>query len=277
MYINARSLVKKIDLLETYVKENKIDIVFVTETWFNEDILDGEVHIDGFQCFRGDRKHKIGGGVAIYIHDNIKATKIDNYGTFTEQLWCKVYEDEEIKVGVIYKWPSISKDDESKLFASMKEIPINSRTIVTGDFNYPGINWDLLTATSPNAEHFMNIIQDKFLHQHVKKPTRKETLDLILSSDEEMVENLEVLEHFGNSDHNCICWKTIIRRGQENKCGQTYMDWNKANWESMEKELKGRQWEQELDGKTVEEMWKMLKHIYEKTSRNVCTKERTKI
>ena len=33
-------------------------------------------------------------------------------------------------------------------------------------------------------------------------------LDLILSSEENMVEDLFVLEHLANSDHNVITWKT---------------------------------------------------------------------
>jgi hypothetical protein len=34
-------------------------------------------------------------------------------------------------------------------------------------------------------------------------------LDLVLSSNDGMVENLEVKEHLGNSDHNTICWNLI--------------------------------------------------------------------
>jgi hypothetical protein len=44
---------------------------------------------------------------------------------------------------------------------------------------------------------------DSFLLQHVQEPTRENNvLDLVLSSTEGVVDNLEVKEHLGNSDHN---------------------------------------------------------------------------
>ena len=77
------------------------------------------------------------------------------------------------------------------------------------------------------------------------------TLDLILTSEEEMVENIQIQEHFGNSDHNCITWETIIRRGQEVTTGHTSRDWKRADWETMKAELQNINWEQKLEGRTA--------------------------
>jgi hypothetical protein len=51
---------------------------------------------------------------------------------------------------------------------------------------------------------------ENFLIQHVQASTRENNvLDLVLSSNEGMVNNLEVKEHLGNIDHNTICWDLI--------------------------------------------------------------------
>ena len=46
-WMNARSLVRQIDELEVFLSVNKIDVAAVTETWFNDDIEEELISIDG--------------------------------------------------------------------------------------------------------------------------------------------------------------------------------------------------------------------------------------
>jgi hypothetical protein len=49
-----------------------------------------------------------------------------------------------------------------------------------------------------------------FLIQHVREPTRENNvLDLVLSSNDRMVNTVDVKEHPDNSDHNTVCWDLI--------------------------------------------------------------------
>ena len=67
------------------------------------------------------------------------------------------------------------------------------------------------------------LTQDCFLIQHVLKPTRYDNiLDLVLSSEENMVEDLLVLEHLANSDHNIITWKTTCETVINKNCRKTF-------------------------------------------------------
>ena len=76
--------------------------------------------------------------------------------------------------------------------------------LIIGDFNFPGIDWVTLEADVTGSK-FLDLTQDCFLTQHVLKPTRYDNLlDLVLSSEENMVEKLFVLEHSANTDHNII-------------------------------------------------------------------------
>ena len=73
------------------------------------------------------------------------------------------------------------------------------------DFNYSHIDWSTLEGNSHKDSAFVDCIMDSLLTQHVKEPTRdKNILDLVLTSDPGMVEELQVIEHLGSSDHNSL-------------------------------------------------------------------------
>ena len=67
-------------------------------------------------------------------------------------------------------------------------------------------------------------IQESFLTQHVLEPTRGENvLDIVLSSQIELVDNIKIHEPLGNSDHNQIHFDINVKSESKNKkrIGQT--------------------------------------------------------
>ena len=57
---------------------------------------------------------------------------------------------------------------------------------------------------------FFKCINDNFLIEHVDEPTRqKNILDIVFTSEENMIENLSVGEHFGTSDHQIVRWNML--------------------------------------------------------------------
>jgi endonuclease/exonuclease/phosphatase family metal-dependent hydrolase len=64
--------------------------------------------------------------------------------------------------------------------------------VVMGDFNYGDINWEKMETKGDGSE-FIDLVQDCSLTQHVKEATRADRiLDLILSNDPEMVEDVQL-------------------------------------------------------------------------------------
>ena len=53
---------EKVELLKEYVKEDKIMLMNLTETWLDNTIKD-VVEIEGYNIFRGDRKNREGEGL----------------------------------------------------------------------------------------------------------------------------------------------------------------------------------------------------------------------
>ena len=86
----------------------------------------------------------------------------------------------------------------------------HGQVLVVGDFNYPSINWNTLECAAAD-EPFVDLIQDNFLTQHVHESTRgKNILDLVLSTEKNMVEDLQIIEHLSTGDHNMVEFNIVV-------------------------------------------------------------------
>jgi len=78
------------------------------------------------------------------------------------------------------------------------EIIINC--VILGDFNFRELVWNRLE-TLTDSHPFVKCVNDNFMHQLVDEPSRGNNfLDLIFSSDDNIIENISVGEPFGTSD-----------------------------------------------------------------------------
>lgn len=93
--------------------------------------------IDGFKLFRNDRFRRIGGGVALYVRDSIKVSKIVSCSknTVIEFLILELLiSNTKYLVGVIYN-PNVG-NDLTELEEKLSELVcLYDDVIVTGDFN----------------------------------------------------------------------------------------------------------------------------------------------
>ena len=130
-----------------------------------------------------------------------------------------------------------------------------------GDFNHGHIQWKSLESTGGEDQRFIILIQDSFLTQHVLEPTRGENvLDIVLSSQKELVDNVKIHEPLGNSDHNQIHFDINVK--SESK--KTYRrNFHKGNFKDMRKYLAKLDWNNMLMNKTAIECWNILKYEIE--------------
>ena len=97
------------------------DVVGITETWENGNVGDAEITVDGFNIFRLDRKGTRGGGLALYIRDDLEATLNETLmnAEFKESIWCNVsLQCGNLLVGLCYRSPSsndVNNDNLLKL------------------------------------------------------------------------------------------------------------------------------------------------------------------
>jgi endonuclease/exonuclease/phosphatase family metal-dependent hydrolase len=160
-----------------------------------------------------------GRGMAVYIRENMFSTAVElksgEEGEAT--VWCevKLKDQDRLLIGIVYRSPNSTEEMNQQLTLVIKDI-VNrksSHLLMMGDFNYPGIDWDLeITEGSQDEENFLQQIKDCFLWQHVKRPTHFRTmqkaniLDLIFTNEEGMIHELNYEEPIGKSDHLVLSW-----------------------------------------------------------------------
>ena len=116
----------------------------------------------------------------------------------------------------------------------------NANLIVLGDFNYPRIDWvHYSTNSSINDLNYKSLktTRDCFSQQHVKSSTRGRNsdnpslLDLVLSNNDDLIDNVSLLPHLGKSDHSTI--EVLVNYSSNNSTDKFYLDYNNANFDSM--------------------------------------------
>jgi hypothetical protein len=265
---NAQSIVAKVDCLQATVEVYRPDVIGVTESWANEDIGDAELGIEGYDLFRHDRPTgNKGGGVLLYVKHSLSAVEFTPLAKFPEQVWCslKTKSGTELFIGVCYRSPSgwlFNEDTHSLLRDVMVELH-NKTIILMGDFNYPDVDWSTLQAATTESRLFVETLEDCFLTQQVKGPTRNGTLlDLVITSEPHMVDEVKVLGHFGSGDHNMLQWSTNVSVDHRDQ-KVVRLDYAKADYVKIRQELEGVDWSEEMKG-NAQECWDLLKNRLQK-------------
>ena len=218
--LNARSIVNKKNELNIMVEDIDPHIIGITESWANTDITDAELGLTGYVMFRRDRIGRRGGGVILYVKESIQAyeIKLESEADYDEAVWCKIVSgNSKLTIGLVYRSPNINEEDNTKMQNAIKEVS-KGECIIMGDFNHGHIQWKSLESTGGDDQQFLFLIQESFLTQHVLEPTKGENvLDIVLSSQKELVDNVKIHEPLGNSDHNQIHFDINVKSEGKNK------------------------------------------------------------
>jgi len=101
--------------------------------------------MEGYRLFRKDRPTRRGGGVALYVGEQLECTKLclgaDEEGV--ESLWVRIKGQAhmgDVIVGVYYRPPDQEEEVEEEAFYRQLQVASQSQALVlTGDFNHPDI------------------------------------------------------------------------------------------------------------------------------------------
>ena len=273
VYFNAQSIMNKLDDLHVMVSSLQPDIIGISESWTNSNVLDSELSISGYDIFRCDRPNsRRGGGVLLYVRSELQPTQCFLTSSFPEQVWCELRNKNkgDLLIGVCYRTPTTSIYD-SNIDSLLRDLlnELNGKHFVLmGDFNYPGIDWQAkscLPTASRETQLFLNCCEDNFYEQHVTATTRmKSILDLVLTDTLETVDNVQLLGQFADSDHSMLQWNishesTIHANNQQDFIG-TY-DNAKGNFAAMHQELAAVDWTELLQSLPIADCWKAFKEI----------------
>ena len=240
-----------------------------------------EFSISGYESFIPSLEN--GRGVAIYIHTSLSAIGVNDIETFrfNECVWCSVRLKgaDNLLVGCIYRSPgNSSKENNDNLNRLLLEVSNKnySHILIAGDFNYKNIDWENMNCESSMESEeaiFLEIIKDTYLYQHIMQPTRyresqqANILDLVLTNEEHMIDNITILPGLGKSDH-CIITFDYLCYIQSNLTDSQKLNYFKGDYVALNESLKDCDWNDKL--KNVDEFWnyfsdnltrEMRKHI----------------
>ena len=147
-------------------------IIVIAESWCASNVGDAELHLQGYDLFRGDRQSGVGSDVLLYITEELAAVpcKVLNDVGFDNSLWYTIslFNNDKLLVGVLYRTPSSSIDNNQSLLSiisNLHETVPFSHLLIMGDFNFPSINWTELVCSSGD-----NSLVFSFLVAHLFSP-----------------------------------------------------------------------------------------------------------
>jgi len=162
-------------------------------------------------------------------------------------------------LGVFYRPPKSSRDVEERIAKMILDRGESNRVVVMGDCNFPNIDWKRNSSSTLDGSVFVQCVQEGFLTQYVDRPIRGEvTLDLVLGNEPGQVLDLEVGEHFGDSDHNSVTFTLVMERDRYIPQGKSY-SWAKDNYDAIRQDLGCIGWGRKLQGLGTIEMRSLFK------------------
>ena len=277
-YTNADQLKNKMTELQVRIGDVMPHIIGITEVKPKSSTYQcktAECSLDDigeYEMFSNIDKE--GRGMILYIQKLLPVTEVKMSTNFCENIFVKIRlnNHDSLLVGLIYRSPSCQDEEgNSRLRELISEATSKGHThlLLMGDFNYPGIDWDKWITSGDRTDSkeykFLECVQDNFLYQHVIKPTRwrgddtPNTLDLILTNEENMVTGLEYQSPLGKGDH-CVlrfdfeCYTQIHSSSRKVKC------YNKANYDDINREISSYDWDAVLtEDEDINIMWDRFK------------------
>ena len=176
MHINCRSLVCNFkEIMDFTLSLNNIfDVICASETWLNE-LTDDQIHIAGFTFVGNNRKNKRGGGVGMYVRNELKyklRSDINSSNENCELIAIEIVNEHAKNVVIItvYRPPGTDIEIFNHTINDIcLQIKHENKVVYwAGDFNINILNSDSHAATG----NFLNTMMSNAFYPAITKPTR---------------------------------------------------------------------------------------------------------
>ena len=268
LYLNAQSIVNKINELSCTASELEPDLILVTETWCNSEISNAYLTIPGYELQpdlrmdRSDTDRGRGGGLLVYTKTGLKILSCDSGADFMQH--CK-FVLRGVTFYLIYRSPNSPVEELDQLAELIRHAEKNC--IVIGDFNLPQIDWSEGTARGASTV-VLEAVEDALMTQMVEFSTqvRGNILDLVITNMPERVQEVRDEGRLGKSDHVMIVTEISIgKQASENQL--PLLDWRRADWGAMQRELADMAWTRRVMDSNSETAWKLVRNKVEELVR----------
>ncbi len=279
-YTNPTSLNNKLNEINFFlVKHDFPEILFFTETWFRDD---SPAQLENYYLFHNSRYKGHGGGVAIYVRNDVKAYEFISdpllSDTGLEQTWITIeVSSKRILVGCLYRPPSSKTATNHAInlvlarSAKLVDCLKFDNLLLVGDFNFPNITWDSSgfpnIAKTPAEKAFTDIVQTSLLTQMVQGPTLgSNQLDLIFTSDPSSIFDVEIGPPLGNTQknnlHNSLIWTLHVSDTPSAPSSRVTLDLERTDTVNLNYFLATTDWESLFSGNNINTNYDLFLKIY---------------
>jgi hypothetical protein len=182
LYTNADMLMNKLTELKEICKLHWPDIIGINEVKYknmkDKKLKTAEFTINKqkYDIFENNVENDRGRGQLLHIDKRLKAEEIEMKTPVDEVLAVrlKLNKKENMIITLVYRSPTSSETNNIRICQAINEVcrEQERHIIIMGDFNYKEINWEKLEGKGERQEHFLECIQENYLHQKVKECTR---------------------------------------------------------------------------------------------------------
>ena len=155
-------------------------------------------------------------------------------------------ERDTLLLGCIYRSPNSDDMNNNRLIQLFKKASEQhtSHLLIVGDFNCKDINWDALSTVATETSiqsRLLDITCAQGWTQHVKVDTRfrmgqkSSLLDLVITNESGMVENLQLFSPIGKSDHGVLFFSFVYY--QETKLVKSIPKYYLGDYDGMRNHL----------------------------------------
>ena len=242
------------------------------------------MNIPDYAIIRADRKNRKNGGVAIYHHYLLNMDETETFSNDCCECAMSYNKVNSISVIGVYRppdaTPTIFKECLDKIQTFINKHP-NESILILGDFNLKFINWDTETIEKPEtikqqissyericSSLLLDFVNENLLVQLVNENTRKgkSLLDLVLSNNEDILQNVRVEPNNYDTDHDIVTCQIILKEfNTSNNDSKSSIKkpldklyFQKADWEGMKQEFNMIEWENLLKNKSVHQIYDIL-------------------
>ena len=270
IYTNIDTFLNKREELETLINQQNPEVICLVEILpksgnyvFNE----CEFSINGYHSYFSTNKKR---GVAVYtksgLNTGLATIDLNEYEEVV-LVTVKLQNQDSLLIGCIYRSPSSDDINNAKLIKMLEQISSRafSHLLIVGDFNCKEINWELMTTTcipSSCQAQLVQTINTLGWHQHVNFHTRfrrgnqPSLLDLVITNEINMIDNLSILNPIGKSDHGILIFDYLCYR--ENTAPRSIPKYYLGNYEEMRNYFSQYEWKQSGD---VTKAWDEMKSM----------------
>lgn len=223
-----------------------------------------ELEIQGYETFTN--LSSCSRGVLIYTKSELKAvpSEVNDACEGDGSCWCelRLSGNDKLLIGCVYRSPNSDSKNNDLIISDLKNVCSKSfsHVLICGDFNLPGIDWGENWETESDlGKKYVDGFRDCFLFQHVTEPTHHRpgqtanTLDLVLTNEEGMVDEIFYEQPLGKSHHSTLVFD--LNCYVDKTKGQSRFIFEKANMAGIKKHLGSVKWHISEDSVSCDDAW----------------------